>query len=103
MSQKLTLDAMLFWIFEETKDMRLTKAADGSAQLAITDKQDESHTFSGTLANVVIAAYTEISPDAEQDAHTDKVRDLCSKLTFGLFENSLQHQAHQALYETVSS
>lgn len=101
MNLHLTLDAKLFWLFQETTP-QLTKAADGSAQLTITNEQGEAFTYTGTLAGVLNAAFLDISPDVEQEAHISKVRDTLSALTYGLVESSIEHEAHQALYESES-
>ncbi|WP_147200821.1 hypothetical protein [Pantoea sp. CCBC3-3-1] len=97
---KLSFEAKLFWIFNETVALNLATAADGQAQLTITDEQNETNTYTGTLPEVLNAAYLEISPDAEADVKENKARDLFSKLTFGLVDSSLEHQAEKALYET---
>lgn len=100
---KLSYEAKLFWIYHETSGCTLTKIADGQAQLSILDEQNEHHTYTGTLPQVIDAAFMEISPDAEAEVAAEKARSLFSKLTFGLVENPLQHTAEKALYEQASS
>ena len=100
---KLSYEAKLFWIFHETTSMQLSKGADGQATIAIVDEQNESHTYTGTLAQVIDAAFLEISPDAEAEVAAEKARSLFTKLTFGLVDNPLEHTAEQALYEQASS
>ena len=103
MSQ-LSYESKLFWAFSESTAFSLTKIADGQAQIALLDEQNEHHTFTGTLPQVIDAAFMEISPDAEAEVSNEKVRALFSKLTFGLIEDPLQHAAEEALYgEQVSS
>lgn len=100
---KLTYEAKLFWIFSETTAFQLTKIDAGQAQLSILDEQNERHVYTGTLPQVIDAAFMEISPDAEAEVAADKARALFSKLTFGLVDDPLLHAAEQALYEQASS
>lgn len=103
MSQ-LSYESKLFWAFSESTGFSLTKIAEGQAQIALLDQQNEHHTFTGTLPQVIDAAFMEVSPEAEAEVSAEKVRSLFSKLTFGLVDDPLQHAAEQALYgETVSS
>jgi hypothetical protein len=100
---KLSYEAKLFWIFHETTSMTLSKGSSGQAALSIVDEQSEAYTYTGTLPQVIDAAFLEISPDAEAEVAAEKARALFSRLTFGLVDDPLQHAAEQALYEQASS
>ncbi|HHA1396926.1 TPA: hypothetical protein ACOEOW_003906 [Enterobacter hormaechei subsp. xiangfangensis] len=100
---KLSYEAKLFWIFKETQSMNLNKSGENQATLAIVDEKGQSSTYTGTMPQVIDAAFQAISADAESDVAEEKAREFFSRMTFGLVDGPLEHAAEEALYEQASS
>jgi len=93
----LTISSMLWWIRKEADDLKLMPFGDDDEFTLTIQEDGEQKSFSGSLPNVVAAAYDQISDDTEQYHH--RVRDFFSAVTGGLVENTLQHIAQEALEE----
>lgn len=97
----LTISSMLWWIRKETDDLKLESFGDDDDFKLFIMHNGEQKTFTGSLPNVISAAYDFVSDDTEQYHH--RVRDFFSTVTGGLVENTLQHMAQNALSEEEST
>ena len=97
----LTISSMLWWIRKETDVLKLESFGDDDEFTLTIIHSGEQKTFTGSMPNVIAAAYDFISDDTEQYHH--RVRDFFSTVTGGLVDNTLQHMAQEKLAEEEST